>query len=46
MTMSYFGKLCDYGRNKEDLQSYIEYLELFFAGNNIDDVQKKTALFS
>ena len=39
-----FGKLSDYDNQKEDWQSYVECLELFFTAN-IADAQKRE-LFS
>ena len=44
MVMSNFGKLCDYAHNKEDWQSYVESLELFFTANNVANAQKKKAI--
>ena len=44
MATSNFGKLCDYDSNKEDWQSFVERLELFFTANDVADVQKKTAI--
>ena len=39
MVIGNFGKLCDYDNNKEDWQSYVEHLELFFTAKNVADVQ-------
>ena len=44
MATSNFGKLCDYDSNKEDRQSFVERLELFFTANDVADVQKKRAI--
>ena len=44
MATSNFGKLCDYDSNKEDRQSFVERLELFFTANDVADVQIKTGI--
>ena len=44
MAASNCGKLCDYDSNKEDWQSYVERLELFFTANDVADVQKKRTI--
>ena len=41
MVTGNFRKICDYNNNKEDCQSYIEHLELFFTANDVADPQKK-----
>ena len=44
MATGNFGKLCDYEDNKEDWQSCVERLELFFTANDVANVQKKRAI--
>ena len=44
MVTSNFGILCAYDSNKEDWQSYIERLELFFTINDVNDAEKKRAI--
>ena len=44
MAASNCGKLCDYDSNKEDWQSYVERLELFFTAYDVADVQKKRTI--
>ena len=45
MATSNFGTLCAYDSNKEDWQSYVERLELFFTANDVNDAEKKRAFF-
>ena len=44
MATSNFGTLCAYDSNKEDWQSYVERLELFFTANDVNDAEKKRAI--
>ena len=44
MATSNFGKHCDYDNNKEDWQSHVGHLELFFTANDVAYAQKKKAL--
>ena len=44
MATSNFGTLCAYDFNKEDWQSYVECLELFFTANDINNAEKKRAI--
>ena len=44
MATSNFGTLCAYDSNKEDWQSYVERLELFFTTNDVNDAEKKRAI--
>ena len=44
MVRGNFGKLCDYDNNKEDRQSYVKRLELFFTANYVVDAQKRRAI--
>ena len=44
MATSNFGTLCAYDTNKEDCQSYVERLELFFTANDVNDAEKKRAI--
>ena len=42
--MSNFRTLCAYDSNKEDWQSYVGCLELFFTANDVNDAEKKRAI--
>ena len=44
MATSNFGTLCAYDSNKEDWQSYVECLELFFTANDVHNAEKKRAI--
>ena len=44
MVTSNFGTSCAYDSNKEDWQSYVERLELFFTTNDVNDAEKKRAI--
>ena len=44
MVTSNYGKLSEYNNNKEDWQSYVECLELYFTANEIADEEKKKAI--
>ena len=44
MATSNYGKLSEYDSSKEDWQSYIERLELYFTANDIDDEEKRKAI--
>ena len=44
MAMGNYGKLSEYNSSKEDWQSYIERLELYFTANDIDDEVKRKAI--
>ena len=44
MATSNFGTLCAYDSNKEDWQSYVECLELFFIANDVHNAEKKRAI--
>ena len=44
MATSNFGTLCAYDSNKEDWQSYVECLELFFTTNDVYNTEKKRAI--
>ena len=44
MVTSNYGKLSEYDNNKEDWQSYVERLELFFTANEITDEEKRKAI--
>ena len=44
MVTSNYGKLSEYDSSKEDWQSYIERLELYFTANDIDDEEKRKAI--
>ena len=46
MATGNFGTLSDYDNDKDDWQSYVERLELFFTANDVADAQKKKAFFS
>ena len=41
MATGNYGKLSEYGSSKENWQSYIERLELYFTANDIDDEEKR-----
>ena len=41
MATSNYGKLSEYDSSKEDWQSYIERLELYFTANDIYDDEKR-----
>ena len=44
MVTSNYRKLSEYDSSKEDWQSYIEKLELYFIANDIDDEEKRKAI--
>ena len=44
MATSNYGKLSEYDSSKEDWQSYIERLELYFTANDIDYEEKRKAI--
>ena len=44
MATSNFGTLCAYDINKENWQSYVEHLKLFFTTNDVNDAEKKRAI--
>ena len=45
MATSNYGKLSEYDSSKEDWQSYIERLELYFTANDIDYVIERLELY-
>ena len=44
MATSNYGKLSEYYKNKEDWQSYVECLGLYFTANEITDEEKRKAI--
>ena len=44
MATGNYGKLSEYDSSKEDWQSYIERLELYFTASDIDDEEKRKAI--
>ena len=44
MATGNYRKLSEYDSSKEDWQSYIERLELYFTANDIDDDEKRKAI--
>ena len=44
MATGNYGKLSEYDSGKEDWQSYIERLELYFTASGIDDEEKRKAI--
>ena len=44
MATGNYGKLSQQDSSKEDWQSYIEILELYFTVNDIDDEEKRKAI--
>ena len=41
---TYYGKLSEFDKDKEDWTSYVERLELFFEANDIEQEEKQKAI--